>query len=85
VFSAAASLTDALKELNALYIKTNTNVTITPNFASSGTLQKQIEQGAPADVFIAAAASQMDALAKEDLIATETRKNLLNNTLVLVS
>jgi molybdate transport system substrate-binding protein len=82
--SAASSLTDAIKELDSFYVKSNTNITLTPNFAGSGTLQKQIEQGAPADVFISAAASQMDALQKENLILTETRKNLLNNTLVLV-
>jgi molybdate transport system substrate-binding protein len=82
--SAASSLTDAIKELNGLYLQKNSNITLTPNFAGSGTLQKQIEQGAPADVFISAAAGQMDTLQKENLILTETRKNLLNNTLVLV-
>jgi molybdate transport system substrate-binding protein len=82
--SAAASLTDALTEINTLYNKDNTNITITPNFASSGTLQKQIEQGAPCDVFISAAATQMDNLEKGSLILTESRKNLLNNAVVLV-
>jgi molybdate transport system substrate-binding protein len=82
--SVAASLTDALKEVNAQYIKNNPNVTMTPNFASSGTLQKQIEQGAPADVFISASAAQMDALEKGNLIVTGTRKNLLTNSLVMV-
>jgi molybdate transport system substrate-binding protein len=82
--SAAASLTDALKEVNTLYTQKNSNVTITPNFASSGTLQKQIEQGAPADVFISAAAAQMDALEKGNLIVTGSRKSLLNNRLVLI-
>jgi molybdate transport system substrate-binding protein len=82
--SAAASLTDALKAIDALYTKTNTNITLTPNFASSGTLQKQIEQGAPADIFVSAAASQMDALQKENLIDSTSRKNLLYNKVVLV-
>jgi len=82
--SAASSLTDALKEVNTLYTQKNTNLIITPNFASSGTLQKQIEQGAPADVFISAAASQMDALEKQVLIVTDSRNNLLNNKVVLV-
>jgi molybdate transport system substrate-binding protein len=82
--SAAASLTDALKAVNSLYTKEKTNVTITPNFASSGTLQKQIEQGAPADVFISAASAQMDTLQKGNLIVNETRQNLLNNKVVLV-
>ena len=82
--SAAASLTDALTEIHTLYTKENSNITITPNFASSGTLQKQIEQGAPCDVFISAAASQMDNLEKGSMIVTESRKNLLNNKVVLV-
>jgi molybdate transport system substrate-binding protein len=82
--SAAASLTDVLKEINALYVQENPNVTITPNFASSGTLQQQIEQGAPCDVFLSAAAAQMDNLQNGELILTDTRKNLLNNSVVLI-
>ena len=82
--SAAMSLTDALKEINSLYMQEKPNVTITPNFASAGTLQKQIENGAPADVFFSAAAAQMDALQKQGLILDDTRKNILTNTLVLV-
>lgn len=82
--SAAASLTDALNQINTLYTKENSNITITPNFASSGTLQKQIEQGASCDVFISAAATQMDNLEKGSLILTSSRKNLLNNKVVLV-
>ncbi|MDO8715656.1 MAG: molybdate ABC transporter substrate-binding protein, partial [Dehalococcoidales bacterium] len=60
--AAATSLTDALEEINTLYTRGNPNVTITPNFASSGTLQTQIENGAPVDVFLSAAAAQMDNL-----------------------
>ncbi len=82
--SAAASLTDVLKEINDLYTQGKPNVTITPNFASSGTLQKQIERGAPADIFIAAAEAQMDILQKEGLALSYTRKDLLNNKLVLI-
>jgi molybdate transport system substrate-binding protein len=82
--SAAASLTEALKEINALYIQEKPCITLTPNFAASGTLQKQIEQGAPADIFISAAASQMNTLSNEALIDNSTRKNLLNNKVVLV-
>lgn len=82
--SAAASLTDVLKEIDSAYTQTKPNVTVTPNFAGSGALQKQIENGAPADVFISAAATQMDALQKEQLLLGGTRKDLLGNTVVLV-
>ena len=82
--SAAASLSNVLKEIDTAYTKLNPNIKITANFAGSGTLQQQIEQGAPADVFISAAATQMDNLQKEKLILTDTRIDLLNNTLVLI-
>ncbi len=82
--SAAASLTDVLKPINASYVAQNPNVTLTPNFASSGTLQTQIENGAPADVFISAAAAQMDNLQKENLLLNETRKGLLNNRVIMI-
>jgi molybdate transport system substrate-binding protein len=82
--SAAASLTDALKEINDLYTKENSNVTITPNFASSGTLLTQIQSGAPADVFISAGAKQMNTLQNAGLIVDDTRQELLKNKVVLV-
>jgi len=81
---AGVGLTDVLTEINELYMQVNNNVTITTNFASSGTLQQQIEQGAPADVFFSAASAQMDSLQKEGLILNETRRNLLNNNIVLI-
>lgn len=82
--SAAASLTDALHAVNELYMQQNKNITIVANFAASGTLQKQIEQGAPADVFISAAAKQMNALQDNGLIINDTLQNLLTNKIVLV-
>jgi molybdate transport system substrate-binding protein len=82
--AAAASLTDVLKEIDAAYTEAKTNVKVTPNFASSGTLQTQIENGAPIDIFISAGGTQMDNLQKENLILVDTRKNLLNNRVVLV-
>lgn len=54
------------------------------NFGSSGALQSQIEQGAPADVFISAAQKQMNALEEENLIDKATRKDLLENKVVLI-
>lgn len=82
--SAAASLQDALEQIKPLFEEENSGIAVNFNFGSSGALQQQIEQGAPTDVFISAAASQMDALAKKDLLLPETRQNLLGNQLVLI-
>ncbi len=83
--SAAASLQDAAGELKTIYETKNAGVTITLNLAASGTLQKQIEKGAPADLFISAGKSQMDALAQKGLIVDTSRKDLLGNELVLIT
>jgi molybdate transport system substrate-binding protein len=83
--SAAASLTDALNEIIELYKPVATNVTVTPNYGSSGALQTQIEEGASVDVFLSAAQTQMDTLEGKSLIATGTRKNLLENKVVLIT
>ncbi|WP_027366100.1 molybdate ABC transporter substrate-binding protein [Desulfotruncus alcoholivorax] len=82
--AAAASLQDALKELADVYSKTHPDVTIDYNFASSGTLQKQIEEGAPVDLFLSAGQKQMDAVAEKNLIDPTTRKDLLGNEMVLI-
>ncbi|HEY9612114.1 molybdate ABC transporter substrate-binding protein [Allocoleopsis sp.] len=82
--SAAASLKEALEELKPLYKQTKPNVNVIYNFGSSGALQQQIENGAPADVFISAAKKQMDALQSKGLILNDTRRNLLTNKLVLI-
>ncbi len=82
--SASASLTDVLNAINSAYVAQNLAVTITPNFASSGTLQTQIENGAPVDVFISAGATQMDNLQRQNLLLNETRRDLLNNRVVMV-
>ena len=81
---AAASLTDVLTELANNY-KTETGTIVTFSFASSGELQSQIESGAPADIFFSAAQKQMDALQQKDLIDTNTRKDLLENKVVLIA
>lgn len=82
--SAAASLKDAMEEIKTAYQKENPNVTITYNFGSSGSLQQQIEQGAGVDVFLSAATKQMDALKDKGLIMEDTRKDFLENKIVLV-
>lgn len=81
--SAAASLKKAMTEIQPLFEKEK-GIKVSLNFGSSGTLQKQIEQGAPTDVFISAGKTQMDALQTGKLIDSESRKNLLTNKLVLI-
>lgn len=81
---AAASLTDVTKELADLYKEVEPDVTLTFSYGASGALQTQIEEGAPADIFMSAATKQMDALAEENLLAVDTRKDLLVNKVVLI-
>jgi molybdate transport system substrate-binding protein len=80
---AAASLTDSLKEIAANYEKQSGDK-ITFNLGASSTLARQIEAGAPADIFFSADEAQMDGLAKKDLIEPATRKSRLGNALVVV-
>ncbi len=82
--SAAASLQDALEEIQPLFQQTQPNLKINYNFGASGALQQQIEQGAPADVFFSAATKQMNALQEKNLILPATRRNFLTNRLVLI-
>lgn len=80
---AATSLKDALTELARGFEEPN-NVKLVFNFASSGDLQTQIEQGAPADVFISAGTKQMDALETQKFIDPASRVKLLGNSLAVV-
>lgn len=82
--SAAASLTDALNEIAVEYAKESTDKLVF-NFAGSGSLVTQIEEGAPCDLFISASKANMDTLADEGIINTATRKELLGNTLTLIA
>jgi molybdate transport system substrate-binding protein len=82
--SAAASLTDALEEIYTEYQKESNDI-INFNFAASGTLQKQILEGAPCDLFVSASKGHMDGLADENLIVPESRKDLLGNALTLIA
>lgn len=80
---AAASMTETMTQLKGMYESTHPGVEIVYNFDSSGTLKTQIEQGADCDLFISAAAKQMNALSDAGLIAKETRVNLLENKTAL--
>jgi len=81
--SAAASLTDVLKEISTGY-QTKAKHTLTFNFGPSSGLARQIEEGAPTDIFFSADLPQMDTLEKKNLLETGTRKNLLSNQLVII-
>ncbi len=82
--SAAVSLKDAFRELSRQHAeRAGTNVVF--NFGASGALQKQIESGAPVDLFASAGRPQMDALAKQELIIRETQRDFARNELVLVA
>lgn len=84
VVFAAASLKNALDDASAAYEKeAGTKALI--SYAASSTLAKQVESGAPADLFISADLDWMNYLQKHNLIKTETRLTLLGNKLVLIA
>jgi molybdate transport system substrate-binding protein len=80
---AAASLTDAMKDVSQLWVEAG-HQRLRMSFGSSSTLARQVEQGAPANLFASADEKWMDYLAGKSLIAADTRKDLLGNELVLV-
>jgi molybdate transport system substrate-binding protein len=80
---AAASLTDALKEIGLAYYSKSRN-RVTFSFGASSDLARQIEQGAPAELFFSADLEKMDALDRKGLVEGGSRKNLLSNRLVIV-
>lgn len=80
---AAASLSDALKEIASKYEPASGDK-LTFNFAASSVLARQIKEGAPADVFFSADEAKMNDLAKAGLIVPTTRRSLLSNSLVIV-
>ena len=82
--SAAASLTDVMKELAANYEQEHPNVKIVFNFGSSGALQQAIENGGETDLFFSAAQKQMNALEQAGLLLDGTRRDLLENEVVLI-
>ena len=81
---AAASLKNALDEVNAAWTK-QTGVEVRVSYAATSALAKQIEQGAPADVFLSADLRWMDHIEKAKLIRAGTRVSLLGNSLVLIT
>src|SRR5262245_21321905 len=81
--SAAASLTDALKEIASNYEKQSGDKVIF-NLGASSMLARQIAEGAPADIFFSADEAKMDALEKKGLVLKETRRSLLSNSLVII-
>ena len=81
--SAAASLTNVLQDLEAP-AEAYCGARVLLNLGASGTLRRQIEEGAPVDVFFSAARLDMDQLQKKGLIVPQTRVDLLGNSLVLV-
>lgn len=83
--SAAASLKEAMADLEAAYTSKNPEVSFVINYGSSGSLQQQIEQGAPCDLFISAGEKQMTALEEEGLLLDGTNKDLVKNSLVLIT
>ncbi len=83
--SAAASLTDAFKAIGKAYEAKNPGVTIRFNFAATGPLLQQIEQGAPVDVFASADQQSMDRAEKGSFILPGSRTNFIGNVLVLIS
>ncbi len=83
--SAAASLTDALTEISQSFEAQNPHIHLNFNFGASGTLQQQIEQGAPADLFLSASAKNMQALLDKQLIDSLQEVNLLYNDLVVIT
>ena len=81
---AAASMKNAIDDINAAFTKA-TGIKAVASYAASSALAKQIEQGAPADIFASADLDWMDYLAKKKLIKADTRVNLLGNRLVLIA
>jgi molybdate transport system substrate-binding protein len=82
--SAAISMKEAVETLGRQFTQRRPGVTLRYNFGSSGELQKQIEAGAPVDLFISAAQRQMDELEQKGLIVTATRRVFARNVLTVI-
>ncbi len=82
--SAAASLTNAFKDLAPIFESENPGTKVQLNFASSGVLLQQIAKGAPVDVFASADQKTMDDAQKQDLVQAAARRNFVSNALVVI-
>ncbi len=82
--SVAISMKGAVREAGRRFAETRPGVTLRYNFGSSGELQKQIEAGAPVDLFVSAAERQMDELEKKGLILPDTRRAFARNLLAVI-
>ncbi|WP_252254249.1 molybdate ABC transporter substrate-binding protein [Clostridium sp. ZBS12] len=82
--SAAASLKEAMGDIQKKFKSIEPNTDLVVNYGSSGSLQQQIEQGAPCDIFISAGQSQMKKLDEKNLLLESTKKDLVKNDLVLI-
>ncbi len=80
---AAASLTEAMREIGEAYQKETGDV-IRCNFGASSILARQIEEGAPADLFLSADDAKMEALERKGLLLAGTRRRFLSNSLVII-
>ncbi|MEO1144151.1 MAG: molybdate ABC transporter substrate-binding protein [Cyanobacteria bacterium J06638_22] len=83
--SVAASVQDAMNDIQTAYQDEMPNVAITYNFGSSGSLAQQIAQGAPTDVFLSASIQWMDDLEGDGHILGDSRQDLLQNAMVLIA
>lgn len=83
--SVAASLQESITEVEAIYQHQHPDIDFRNNFGSSGTLAREIEQGAPADALLSAGAKQVDELQAKGLLIPGTRQDVLRNQLVLIA
>ncbi len=82
--SVAVSMKDAVEELGKQFMAARPGVVLRYNFGSSGELQKQIEAGAPVDLFISAAQRQMDELERQKLVVAASRRAFARNVLTVI-
>jgi molybdate transport system substrate-binding protein len=82
--SAAISLKNAFEEIGKIFTERNPGVKVNFNFGASGDLARQIEAGAPVDIFASAAQKDMDDIGRKGLIAVNSRRDFAGNTMVLV-